>query len=71
MDLAAAEEALDRSTRVEAIAVSTGRSPGITPARVAVATSAHWTCGDCEQPCWCTGDARLMAHQPCGISRVR
>lgn len=69
MDLAVAEQALSRSIRVEAIGFASTPSPGITPARVAVATPAHWTCGDCDQPCWCTGDARLLPHLTCGIRR--
>ncbi len=29
----------------------------------------HWYCPDCGSGCSCTGDARLLAHQRCGVPR--
>ena len=29
----------------------------------------HFRCDDCGQVCACTGDARLLPHERCGVPR--
>ncbi len=39
--------------------------------RIEAAMPVHWKCPDCFVPCRCTGDARLMPHQRCGLAAER